>query len=348
MAGVRRLDPQGMAIRCFLLGLFTMLSMNVRPFALLMVPGVMLIPLMTRSAVCARLASEGRRRGTGVRIRVERARHPDGIQPGALSSAAWPRWGPARGHRRHLSRQIYTHAVRFAFDLLELPDVAIPAETRARFGTLANQVISVVGADTVLPLETAGRWPGRFSYSLPEQATKFSLWGVFWIPTLVIAALLLIRNVWATWPDVRLAVVPAQSLIALPMLIAIVVGARWMADSQVPTRFLIGPYALTLPIGIAIAVSSIKGKRLAESLVADRRRRVCVPTHSPPTLRCSTTPSRRRSPNGMSIEASKSPWIWFRIGLESCSSGMEMRRTIRCFRLGDSMRTPSSHGKSSI
>jgi len=69
--------------------------------------------------------------------------------------------------------------------------------------------------------------------------------------------LLLTRNVLATWPDLRLAVVPAQLLIALPVLVGILVGARWMAESQVPARYLIGPYALTLPIGLSLAVRFI-------------------------------------------------------------------------------------------
>ena len=50
-------------------------------------------------------------------------------------------------------------------------------------------------------------------------------------------------------------------------LLAILAGARWMADSEVPARYLIGPYALTLPIGVAIAASCLEGRRLAQALV---------------------------------------------------------------------------------
>ena len=284
------LDPQGMATRCFLLGLFTMLSMNVRPFALLMVPGVLLIPLLSRStvarvsrvkAVAAGLACGCILSALVIPLLFNLARYHHPLGPAGARHVVMADISP---------RQIYTHAVRFAFGLLELPDVAIPAETRARFATIAHDLISAVGAESVLPLEVAGRWPGQFTYSLPERATRFSLWGVFWIPTLVVAMLLLIRNVRATWPDVRLVAVSAQTLIALPVLIAILVGARWMADSQVPTRYLIGPYALTLPIGIAIAVSSIRGKKLAASLLLVAIA-VSVSTNACATLRCGT---RRR------------------------------------------------------
>jgi hypothetical protein len=228
---------------------------------------VLLIPLLTRSAVApvSRVKAVAAGLACGCILSAL-------VVPLAFNLARYHHpLGPAGA--RHVvvadisPRQLYTQAVRFAFVLLELPDAPIPAETRDRFGGIANRLISAIGADAVLPPEAPGRWPGLFSYSLPERATSFSLWGALWIPTLVIAVLLLIRNVWATWPDVRLAVVPAQSLIALPVLIAILVGARWMADSQVPVRYLIGAYALSLPIGIALAASSIKGKRLAESLV---------------------------------------------------------------------------------
>jgi hypothetical protein len=260
------LNPREMATKCFFLGVFTLLSVNVRAFPSAIVPSVMVIPLLTRSSFAA-----------VSRVKAVAA----GLACGAILSSFVIPFGfnLARYHHplgpveiRHVviaditPRQIYTHAVRFPFLLLELPDAAVPAETRARFGKIANGLISKVGAGAFLPREDDGPWPGRFSYSLPEQSERFSLWGLLWIPTLVIAVLLLIRNVLVTWPRVRLAAVPAQSLLALPMLIAILFGARWMTQSGVPTRYLIGPYALTLPIGIAVFAPYIRGKKLAESL----------------------------------------------------------------------------------
>ena len=260
------LDPRDLQAKCFLLGVFTMLSMNMRPFALLMVPGVVFVSLMARSTVVwlARVKALGAGLACGcllsslaipLAFNLAHYRHPLG--PAAARYVVVADVSP---------RQIYTHVVRFAIGLLEWPDVPMPVETRARVDALTNHLIAAVGADTPLPLETTARWPGMFSYSLPEHATGFSLWGVLWIPTLVIAGVLLIRNVWATWPTVGLTAIPAQSLIALPVLAAILVGARWMVEAQVPTRYLLAPYALTLPIGVALAASFLKERRLAASL----------------------------------------------------------------------------------
>jgi hypothetical protein len=74
---------------------------------------------------------------------------------------------------------------------------------------------------------------GQVLVFIARAIERFSLWGLLWIPTHVIAALLLIRNGWVTWPRVRLAAVPAQSLLALPLLTAILFGARWMTQSEV-------------------------------------------------------------------------------------------------------------------
>jgi hypothetical protein len=259
------LDPQGMATKCFFLGVFTLLSVNVRPFASVIVPSVMVIPLLRRSslasvsrikAVAAGLACGGILSSFVIPFGFNLARYHHPLGPAAVRHVVVADITPG---------QIYTHAVRFPFLLLELPDAAVPAETRARFARIANGLISAVGAGA-LPLEDGRFWPGRFSYSLPEQSVRFSLWGLLWIPTLMMAVLLLIRNLLATWPRVRLAAVPAQSLLALPLLTAILFGARWMTQSDVPTRYLIGPYALTLPMGIAVFGQYIRGRKLAESL----------------------------------------------------------------------------------
>jgi hypothetical protein len=260
------LDPQRMATKCFFLGVFTMLSVNVRPFPVAIVPSVILIPLWTRSsfapvsrvkAVAAGLACGGILSAFVIPFGFNLARYHHPLGPAGVRHVVIADVTP---------RQIYTHAVRFPFLLLELPDAAASAETRAQFGKIANQFISAVGAGALLPMEGERPWPGRFSYSLPEQSVRFSVWGLLWIPTLVIAALLLIRNVLVTWPSVKLAAVPAQTLLALPLLTAVLFGARWMTQSEVPTRYLIGPYALTIPIGIAISSPYIRGKKLAESL----------------------------------------------------------------------------------
>jgi hypothetical protein len=260
------LNPQGMATKCFFLGVFTLLSVNVRAFPSVIVPSVLVIPLLARSscapgsrvkAVAAGLACGAVLSGFVIPFGFNLARFHHPLGPPGVRSVVFADISP---------RQIYTHVVRFPFLLLELPDAMAPAETRARFSRMANGLISAVGAGALLPLEDQIPWPGRFSYSLPEQSARFSLWGLLWIPTLFFAVWLLIHNVWATWPRVRLAVVPALSLLAIPLLTAILVGVRWMTYSEVPGRYLIGPYALMLPIGVAVVGPYIKGKKLAESL----------------------------------------------------------------------------------
>jgi hypothetical protein len=255
-----------MAAACFFLGVFAMLSVNVRAFPLVILPIVAVIPLLRRrgdaaatrlKAVAAGLACAGVLSGFLIPVGFNLAhyRHPFG-PPGARQVVL----------AEVSPRQLYTHAVRFAFVLLELPDAVVPAETRARLGALANRFITAVGAGSPLPMETESDWPGAFVYALPERAARFSLWGLLWIPTLLVAAVLLIRNVRATWPRVSLAAIPALTLLALPLVTAILFGARWMVRADVPARYLIGAYALTLPIGIVVALSYIKGRKLAESL----------------------------------------------------------------------------------
>src|SRR6202035_821818 len=149
------------------------------------------------------------------------------LGPESLRKILTPDFSPA---------QLRTHAVRLPFLLLELPEV--PRSFRAGLSALGNRIISAAGAGAPLPLEADGPWPGRYSYQLPERATRFSLWGILWIPTLLVAAWLLARDVLLTWPSVELAPVSALTLLAIPMLVAVVFGTRWMAASAAPDRFL--------------------------------------------------------------------------------------------------------------
>jgi len=67
------------------------------------------------------------------------------------------------------------------------------------------------------------KWPGKFSYRLPERATRFSIWGVLWIPVLGFAVWLLLREVHLTWPEVNLTSIPALTLLAVPLLVGYLV-----------------------------------------------------------------------------------------------------------------------------
>jgi len=257
-------DPGGIQMKCFFLGIFTVLSINMRPLALALIASVVVIPLCAGSAV-----------GPVTRLRAVAAgwlgglvlssllipfgfnmfRYHNILGPESLRKILTPDFSPA---------QLRTHAVRLPFLLLELPEV--PRSFRAGLSALGTRIISAAGAGAPLPLEDDGPWPGRYSYQLPERATRFSLWGILWIPTLLVAAWLLARDVLLTWPSVKLAPVSALTLLAIPMLVAVVFGTRWMAASAAPDRFLMGPYALALPVGVALWGNYIIGRKLAQAL----------------------------------------------------------------------------------
>ena len=257
--------PERIGMKCFLLGIFAVLSINMRPFALALIPGVAAIPLWAVGSAGSRV----------IRLRAVAAGFLCGL---ALSSLLIP-FGFNLAHYHNIlgpelmrkvvaadisAIQLRTHAVRLPFLLLELP-VAEPAALRDRISALGNRIISAAGAAAPLPLEANGPWPGRYSYQLPAHATRFSLWGILWIPVLVVAAWLLFRNVFSTWPTVKLAPVPALTLLAIPILAVTVFAIRWMTASGVPDRFLIGPYALALPIGVALLGSYASGRKFVQA-----------------------------------------------------------------------------------
>ncbi|MDB5799496.1 MAG: hypothetical protein JWL63_435 [Rhodocyclales bacterium] len=262
------LSPRKMTKKYFFLGVFAVLSISIRAFPVAILPSLVLLVFWTRSRFPAL-----------TRLKFLAA----GLMCGAVMSSLLlllasnfatyhHPLGPPEVQRyvkADITPQVmFTHAVRFAFVLLELPDVPAAAETRSAFNGAANKFISAIGAGAPLFGEDDGPWPGKFVYSLPERSTRFSLWGLLWIPSLCIAVLLLIRNLVATWPRVKLTAIPAQTLLVVPLLGAILFGARWMSHSDVPTRFLIGPYSLLLPIGIAIFAPYFSIRKFAQSLLA--------------------------------------------------------------------------------
>ncbi|WP_140426139.1 glycosyltransferase family 39 protein [Acidovorax sp. Root275] len=261
-------QPDGSKLKYFFLGIFTVLSINVRSFPVSIIPSLLLILWWAPGPFSFTVRFKALAAGwvcAGVLSSL--------LIPLAFNTALYQHpLGPQEVRRvvqADITPQvIYTHAVRFVFLLLELPDVPASSETRSRISSAANQFIYSVGAGAPLAGENKGSWPGSFVYSLPEHSTRFSLWGLLWIPVLLIAAPLLIRNVVTTWPHVRLTAVSAQTLLAVPLLGAVLFGARWMAQSEVPGRFLIGPYALLLPIGIALVAPHLSTKKFAQALVA--------------------------------------------------------------------------------
>ncbi len=258
-------NPGRIEAECFFLGVFAILSVNTRPTALALLPSVAIVPFCVRSAVRPLLRLRGLSSGLAcgaalsaliIPLGFNFARYHNPFGAAALRNVVRADISPI---------QLYTHAVRLPFLLLELPDVALPPSVLARLDAVGNQAISALGAGAPLPLEEKIS-AGKFSYRLPERATRFSIWGVLWIPVLGFAVWRLLREVRATWPKVDLTSIPALTLLAVPLLVAILFGTRWMANSAVPDRFLIGPYALMLPIGLALAGTYISGGKLRESL----------------------------------------------------------------------------------
>jgi hypothetical protein len=261
-------SSEGMKTKYFFLGVFTILSINVRSFPMAILPSLILIVWWTRSSfsVVARLKA--------LAAGLLCATLTSSLLVPLVSNFILYNHPLGPAEVRHIvqadltPKVIYTHAVRFVFLLLELPDVPASAETRTRFSNAANQVIATIGADTPLAWEGDQPWPGKFQYSLLENSKRFSLWGLLWIPTLLISLALAVRNLVVTMPKVTLTPVSAQTLLAIPLLVVILFGARWMTQSEVPGRFLIGPYALLLPIGIAIVGPYISARKLAHVFVA--------------------------------------------------------------------------------
>jgi hypothetical protein len=260
------MNPERIEAKCFFLGLFAILSVNTRPTALALLPSIAIVPFCARTAVRPLLRVRGLTLGLlcGVALSslmipvgFNLVRDHDPLGRAAVRNVVGADISPI---------QLYTHAVRLPFLLLELPDVAVPPSVLARLDTVGNQTISALGAGAPLALEDERPWPGKFSYRLPERATRFSIWGVLWIPVLGFAVWLLLREALVTWPEVNLTSIPILTLLAVPLLVAILFGTRWMASSAVPDRFLIGPYALMLPIGLALAGTYISGGKYGEAV----------------------------------------------------------------------------------
>jgi hypothetical protein len=259
------IDSERIETKCFMLGVFTLLSINMRPLALALIPGIVAVPLCTRNAIrpLIRLRAVAAGGLSGLMLSAllipfgfNLIRYHNIIGSEPLRKILAPPFSAA---------QLWTHAVRLPFLLLELPETE-PASLRAGVSAWGNLAISAAGAAAPLPLEGDGPWPGKYSYELPQRASKFSLWGILWIPTMVVALWLLARDVRFTWPRVKLGPVSALTLLAAPLLAATAFGTRWMTASTAPDRFLIGPYALALPIGVALLGNYVYGRRFAEAL----------------------------------------------------------------------------------
>ena len=155
------MNPERTEAKCFFLGLFVILSVNTRPTALALLPSIAIVPFCARSAVRPLLRVRGLTSGLLcgaalssllIPIGFNLVHYHDPLGPAAFRNVARADISPI---------QIYTHAVRLPFLLLELPDVAAPPPVVARLETAGNHIISALGAGAPLALEDEQPWPGN-------------------------------------------------------------------------------------------------------------------------------------------------------------------------------------------
>ena len=233
---------------CFFMGLFAILTINIRMTALIIVPFCLAVPLAVRALPSKRMACIAVAAGMLTGVTLSGIIIPLGFNFARYHHLLGP---PALQHvvRSEISAaQMYTHFVRLPLLLFEFPDVPPPG-VRSLITELGNRVSSGLGAVRTLPGERSP-WPGLFSFSMPEYATKFSLGGVLWLPTLIVALVSLSGNLLRNYPMVTLSPESITTSFSVILLSSVWFGVRWMPASALPERFLIVPYA----IGNATAV----------------------------------------------------------------------------------------------
>jgi hypothetical protein len=240
-------------------GVFIALSAHMKMTALAVMPGVLVLGLW----------AWGRLGGRGWIFMAA------GVLGGYLFSGLWVptgfNWiyyghplGPQAFRRFHQSdltfRQMYTHAVRLPFVLLEFPTVPLPAQ--ALLQRLGDRITASLGADRPLFGEDpTRRSPNYWSFTIPEKASRFSLGGVLWLPALA-------AGICRWWRKVRPHMDPWSALIVIDLSLigGIVLGLRWIVWASVPERHLIAPYALGIAFTIALADQYLSRHRLLRGL----------------------------------------------------------------------------------
>ncbi|MFP8778412.1 ArnT family glycosyltransferase [Hydrogenophaga sp. RWCD_12] len=256
------------AVPCLFLGAFFVLAVNVRPFPLAVLPGLLLMlwwstrphgfwssfrPFFMGLVIAFMMSGLW----IPLAFNTERYQHPLGPPEARQVVKAEPS-----------AKVVYTHAIRTWFLLWELPDLPMPVEVRDRFSGAVNSLINVVGAGVPLGGEADGPRLGRYAYVLQEQSGRFSLWGMFWMPVLLVASWRLARRVAPQWRRPPLTAESVLTLIALPIFMAIIFGARWNVHAEVPGRFLVSSFALALLLGASLLAGRVSGRKLAPALVA--------------------------------------------------------------------------------
>jgi hypothetical protein len=260
-----RLEEEGeFTSACFWMGVFAMLTVNIRTTATAIIPVCAVLPFLMQASVAPL------QRGKAVLAGLAAGLLLSGIMiPLGFNMIAYHHFfGPPAMQKVHLSDisadQIYTHLTRAPFLLFEIPEVP-GAAVRQYLTTSGNSIASAVGASNRLPGER-DLWPGLFSFTVPEYATRFSLLGMFWLPALVVAILMLLQNLIRTAPKFDLTAQSAVTALAAVPFVSVLLGVRWMVTSAIPERLLILPYALGAALAVVLLSQLVNGVRIRQAL----------------------------------------------------------------------------------
>lgn len=246
----------------FALGMFALLSVNSKFIAIPILIVSLLLPIIKLSGglkwkglrrTIAGVAFASLFSGFGMTIGFNLAMYGHWAGPEPFRKVAQADLGV---------RQSYTHLVRTGLTLLELPEVPTP-EVRTGLASFGNRILTLFHANLPLPGESPGHSPAPFRYDPQEYARFFSLPGLLWIPMLVVSGVGVLRRVRSRQPDPVFGLL----LMEIPLFAAIVLTLRWQADSQVPERFLILPYTLSVIRGSLLLNEWTPRMRLSKALV---------------------------------------------------------------------------------
>ncbi len=229
-------------------GLFIVLAINVKITCIAIAPLVIIAaiaPWLTgKDGAITRLKFQASGvvlglvlSGLGVTLVLNFRSYGNPMGPPAAARALSPDW---------TDRQVYTHAVRIPFFLLDLP--ALPAgDFRNAWVEGLKEELFRLDAHRALPGERRGTWPGAFKTS--DVGNRFSLGGIAWLSAMPWVALSLVR-VFARSRRRPLMSGPAIVLIASAVqLAALVFLLRWSEGA--PDRYWVGPYAIGLAAACA-------------------------------------------------------------------------------------------------
>ena len=157
------------------------------------------------------------------------------------------------------ARQLYIHAVRLPFLLLEVPWVPDPLRGRLEAGGVA--IAEKLGATQPISLEDSKwAWPGRFRFTLPATARNYSLGGILWLMAIAGAFVVIARGLRNRGTVHWRSPIFLCSLLSLSSLLPVVFGLRWMAGSLVPVRLLVASWSLgVVLLVVLVSPGALKG-----------------------------------------------------------------------------------------